>query len=230
MKIYSYICVMLASEIIYRILQQLRSGNLSDDFSYSDDLIFNQVYSFRSKIVRQEKSANKWLSSMYIQDLPLVELQKADKHDICATAIDECVLRSINPLPKFIDTSFADLVTFVGTTSGERFERTTYNASAYISYSKYTGHKPKFYFVGDYLYIIQPKSNLLKYVSVQGVFENPLQALSYQKCGSIGCYLQYDFEFPCSSTIVDTIIQLVVNEIKGSRIAISDKTNDSIDN
>jgi hypothetical protein len=221
---------MKTSEIIYRILGQIKSGQLSDDFSLSEDLVFSQICSVRSRLIRQEKSANKWLSGLYIQDLPLVELVKADAHERCPEEIDECVLRSKEPLPKFVDTSFSDLVTFVGTVSGERFERTTYNSYKYMSHSRYTGHKTKFYFVGDYLYIIQPKTNLLKFVSVQGVFENPLEAESYQKCGSIGCYLDYDFIFPLSATLVDTLIQLVITEIRGSRILPPDVTNDSKDN
>lgn len=222
---------MKADEIIFRILDQLRSGQLSDDNNYSQELIYNQIVSCRSRLIRQERSAAKWLSSLYLQDLPSVELVKADKHDHCIVSPYECtILRSKNPLPKFVDTSHSDLVTFVGTTEGQRFERSTYNASEFMSYSKYTGHKTKFYFVGDYIYIIKPKTNLLKYISIQGVFEDPKQAASYQSCGNVDCFEGFSFEFPISATLVDTLIQLVITEIRGSRLLPSDKTNDGQDN
>ena len=221
---------MTAAEIIYRILTQIKSGNLSDDFSLSDDLIFNQICSVRSRLIRQERSAGKWTSSLYVQDLGSIELQLANKHDLCAVDTRDCpVLRSVLELPKAVDTATNDMYTFVGTLDGISFERTTSGASRYMQHSKFTGKKPKYYFIGNYLYVVNPSTNLLKYINVQGVFENTLEAESFKKCGGANCFNSYDFEMPISSTIVDTLVQLVITEIRGSRILPSDNTNDSKD-
>lgn len=222
---------MLASEIIFRILTQIRSGEVSDDFNINEDLVFNQICSVRARLIRQEKSGGKYLSSLYIQDLGEIEMQWANSHDNCERDPRSCsILRSVNKLPKAIDTSLSDLYTFIGTVEGESFERTTSSSARFIKYSKYTGHKPKYYFIDDYLYVVHPKTNLLKYVNVQGVFENPLFAESFKKCGAVDCFENYNFEMPISASIVDGLIQLVITEIRGSRILPPDRTNDSTDN
>jgi hypothetical protein len=209
---------MLLSEITFRILQQIQGNTVSDDSNISTDLIVNQIISVRKR-----------LSAMYLQSLPNVELKKADKHDICGP-IEDCILRSVNPIPKFVDTSFNDLVTYLGTNEGDRFERTTLSASRYITYSKYTGSKPKFYFVGDYLYIVNPTTKLLKYITITGVFEDPRAANSFQTCGNfIDCFDDLNFEFPLSATLVDNLIQLVVQEIRGTKILPTDKINNTKD-
>ena len=219
---------MLCSEILYRILEQTRNNNISDDNSTPLELIYNQIVGYRSKLIRQEQSAGKRLSAMYLQSLPNVELRLADKHDVCGP-IEDCILRSVNALPKAVDTALNDLIGYVGSNEGERFERTTWGASKYITASKFTGQKPKFYFIGDYLYVINPSSKLLKYVTCVGVWEDPKAANSFQQCGNTYECLSYDFEFPCSATIVDTIIQLVVQEMKLTKIAPSDTINNTKD-
>ncbi len=222
---------MLASEVVFRILEQIKSGNTSDDFSYSTDIIWNMVYTYRSKILRQEKSSGKWLSAMYLQDLGEVILHKSNKHDDCAINLNECSVLKTDPLPKAVDSNLNTMTTFVGDLEGNAFEKTTYSAAIYSSYSKYTGRKPKYYEIGDEIYIINPKTNLLKYINVIRVCEDPRAANSFKKCGNPSeCYQDLDFEFPCSSTIIDMIVKLCVEEIRGSRILPPDTKNDSTDN
>src|SRR5687767_11170866 len=102
---------MTAAEIVYRCLQQLRGNNISDDNSISEDLIYNMLVSYRAKLIRQERSAGKWISSMYVQDLGEIELSFANKHDDCAVNKEDCpILKSVSPIPKAIDTALNDMI------------------------------------------------------------------------------------------------------------------------
>lgn len=215
--------------LIYRVLNELNSGSISDDNSYSEEMIASIINSSRAKLIRQERNAGKSISGMYIQDLGRVKLINADTHN--CTIIDNCILRSENQVPKFIDTNGVETLTFFGTLEGVKFERTTPIASKFINYSKYTSGIPRFYNIEDFWYVPNPASKLLKYVNIQGVFESPQEANSFKSCGNTtDCYNDYNFEYPMSASLSDTVVKLVIDEIKGNRMVERDSSNDAKDN
>jgi hypothetical protein len=168
---------------------------------------------------------------LYVQDLGEIEVKFANKHDDCAVNKEDCpILKSVLEIPKAVDSALNDMYTFIGTLEGEPFEKTTSSSVKYLQYSKYTGKKTKYYFLGGHLYVVSPKTNLLKFINIQGVFEDPKLANSFKKCGNTtDCYSDNDFEFPMSSTLVDTVIKMMVEEIRGSKIAPADTVNNGKD-
>lgn len=218
---------MKASEIVYQILNELKSGAVSDDNVYSDRFILSLVNAYRAKLIRQDKSAGKLITGYYVQNLGEVELIKADKNE--CTIVSDCILRSKNPLPKAVDTSGTEMITYVGVLDWNlKFDRVSANTAHYSQFAKYVGKEPKYITLGDYLYVVNPPTNVLKYINVQGVFENPSEANSFRTCGNkIDCYTNLDYEYPLSLTISDAIRKLVIDEIKSGRVEARDTSNDT---
>lgn len=219
---------MTAAEIIYRIKDITRGGLVAQEDPISNRLILHLVNTYRAKIIRQEIAKGNFLSGYYVQSLGLVELITTDKNFECT--IENCVLRTKVEIPKPIDTNQVDLLTFVGSLDSKRYSRTTYGSSDYMDYGKYTGNKPRFYELDKYIFIINPPTKTLKYITIQGVFEDPSAAASLIKCGNtIDCYNDIDYEYPISATVIDQVISLVYNELKAGQIKPMDTLNDSRD-
>lgn len=219
---------MTAAEIVYRIKDITRGGLVAQEDPISNRLVLHLVNTYRSKIIRQEIAKGNFLSGYYVQSLGLVELITADKNFECT--IENCILRTLDTLPKPVDTNQVDLLTFVGSLDGKRYSRTTYGSADYMNYSKYTGNKPRFYELDRYVFVTNPPTKTLKYITIQGVFEDPLAANSFTQCGNTNdCYNDLEFEYPMSATIIDQVISLVYNELKAGQIKPTDTLNDSKD-
>lgn len=208
----------------------MRQGLQSQSESYSDRLIANLVNTYRAKLIRQERNAGKQLTSYYIQNLGRVELVTADMNE-CGI-ISDCILRVKNPLPKAIDTNGKSLITNVSTMDHSMdFSRTTSQRAKYDLKNTWIGNFAKYYETGEYLYVIKPPTKILKYINIQGVFEDPQAAKSFNTCSNVtDCYEGYDYEYPLSTTLVDTIVKLVIEEIKDGVVKSQDTTTDNKDN
>lgn len=224
----------LFSELIYNVKNLRRNGRVSDDDSFTDRQWAFIINYYRAKIVRQDIAKSRVVSGNQVQNLGKVTLIKADKNECCD--IHDCVLRIEKPLPNAIDTDVHPLITYVGLLNGTKsFQRTTYERAIYDQHSKYTGKQPKYYELGNYIYILNPPTNNLKYINIQAVFEDPKAAVKYRTCdceqNEETCYIGYDFKYPLSIDKIDTLVKMIMEaEEKFSLIQPSDKTNDTADN
>ena len=64
----------------------------------------------------------------------------------------------------------------------------------------------------NYLYLIH-KGNLLKYITIGGVFEDPYQAALVEGCGGGECIQPYDVDFPIDQHLMDAVMQMAVQEL-----------------
>lgn len=219
---------------IVRNLPRMAQGD-SDDNDYLDRMSAFIINYYRSKLIRQDADKGKYLSSdLYVQNLGEVELVKADINECCSPKFFTCTYRTKNPIPKAVDTSGKPLITFVGTVNGLPFTRTSFNKHRYDAFAKYTGDNPKYYITNGYLYITHPPVKNIKYINIQGVFEDPTEANEFTTCGCIGsgkdCFQGFDFEYPISSSIFDTIYKMIVQtELSSSKLLVRDDSNDTKD-
>jgi hypothetical protein len=222
------------TEIIYNIANMRKNFSRSDDDMPDRQIAFIIDY-YRAYLIEQEANKGKLMSSGLIQDLGRVRLIRADKHQECT--IKNCILRTEERIPDSLDTNTSDLITFVGTMSGSKsFQRTTYNRALLDKHAKYTGKDSKWYKSDGYIYIINPPNNMLKYVNIQGIFEDPTEAYKFRTLAcpdndEADCWKGFDYEYPLPTSMLPSLYSLIRdNEMKFASILQEDTTNDSIDN
>lgn len=224
------------SEVIYTVKNLPRGGN-GDSRSnpYTDRQLAFIINYHRAVLIKQYKDKSKYISQNHTQTLGSVEVIQASKNECCDIDCDlgDIVYRTKNPIPRVIDTNGWNLITYVGTIDGlTNWQRTTYNKLSLDKYSKYTGKRPKWYELNNYLYIANPPSKLLKYINIQGVFEDPLAANNFKECGCDGedCFKGYEFDYPMNSSDIPIIIKLIASsELAMSGMLPKDEKNDSRD-
>ncbi len=224
------------NEIIYSIKNLPRAGNGdSRSNSYTDRLLAFTINYYRALLIKQYKDKSRYLSQNLTQDLGKVELIKASKHECCEVDgdIGDCIFRTKFPIPRVIDTNSWNLITYVGTIDGlTSWQRTTYNKVNFEQYAKYTGSRTKWYELNNYIYIVNPPTKNLKYVNIQGIFEDPIAANDFKDCGCEGedCFKGYEFDYPMNSSDIPTIIKLIAaSELSMSGMLPKDEKNDSRD-
>jgi hypothetical protein len=229
---------MKLSEIISTVRNLPRGGKGDfDDNSYSDRQLAFIINYYRVKLIDQDINKGKYLSQYYVQTLGKVKLIKTSKTE-CGLGdcdLNDFVLRTEIPIPKAVDTNSQNLITYVGTVDGNKsYQRTSFQSVKFDSFSKYTGRNTKYYELGEYLYIVNPSSNSLKYITITGVFEDPLKVNEFKSIGcddsSDYCFNPFDIEYPLSMKHVDTIYKLIVNtEFRFQNILKFDTENNTKD-
>lgn len=225
------------SEILYTVKNLPRGGKGDfDDNAYSDRQLIFIINYYRAKLIAQDINKGKNLTQYYNQTLGKVRLVESSKTD-CGLPdcdIDDYILRTEKPIPKTIDTNDKDLISYVGTVDfSKAFSRTTFHKVPFDSYAKYTGKRTKYYELDKYLYIVNPPSKLLKYITITGVFEDPLAVNDFRTTAcdeENNCFTPYDIEYPLGITYLDTIYKLMLaTEFRFNNILKFDTVNDGQD-
>jgi len=143
--------------------------------------IVAKLLTSRSSVYRRSKEARQGISEQCIQTIPCIPLEKADK-EICPCAPPSgCIwLRSKDPIPKaiFLNTvsnssanftaQFVDWTQFDLKLSGRSFKK----GDKYYTFLD-SGN-------GSYLYLYNTKK--LKNIAITGVFEDPVDAITFEGC------------------------------------------------
>lgn len=232
---------MTFDKIIYLLMDLPRMGDgESDDNPYTDRMLATIINNKRATLVKQDKDKGKIMSSDYEQSLGNVELVKVSAIDCCDYDPDlgDCILRTKNPIPAAVDTNGWDLLTYVGTVDGlTNFQRTTYQKVGFDKHLRWSKFIPRYYTMntqaGLHIYIVNPPTNVTKYITIRGIFEEPEIANTYITCGcgDLDCFQGYKFEYPMKANHIDVIIKMVTDtDYRMSRILPKDETNDIRDN
>jgi hypothetical protein len=225
------------SEIISTIRNLPRGGQGDfDDNAYTDRQIAFIVNYYRAKLVQQDIDRGSYLTQFYNQTLGKVKLIRATKIE-CGDMdceVGNYILRSEFEIPKAIDTKDKNLITYVGTVDGNLpYQRTTFQEATFDKYAKYTGRRTKYYELNNYIYIINPPTNNLKYITIIGVFEDPIKVNEFKKvaCDSNDyCFNPFDMEYPMGMKYIDTIYKLITaTEFRFNHILQYDTSNNSKD-
>jgi hypothetical protein len=185
--------------------------------------------------MRQEAMKHKHVDRQDIQDLGKVNLISVDPHE-CDCPSDGCVLRTELPIPDTLELGGgkSHAFTFVGAYGGTAWQETTWQRAPWDSYAKYTGKQTKWLIKGRYIYILNPPTAEMSYMNIQGLFEVPKEAEEFRTCdcpdNDADCNDGFDFEYPMSLHLVDTLMKLIMeNEVRWSALIPIDTTNDSLD-
>lgn len=211
---------MLASEIIYNIKNLKSGGTTSDDNQMSDYQWLYIIDNYRAQLIKQQQSKGQSINEACVQKLvpsKIVLTQDTIQRHIMYT----------QSLPKAVEGLRANFYTYIGTEAGKSYQRTTYQKAQWDSHSKYVACLPKWYEIGDIIYVSHHHPKNLK-LAVHGVFESPMKVLEFN--GQLNQMNPFDFEYPMSSTMVDTVIKMIADsEMKLSLLLPKDSLNDGRD-
>ena len=221
---------MLFSELIYNVKNLMSGGITSDDLNIRDKQIAFWINYYRAKLLKQAQDKRDLNFELYKQNLGSVDVDLFDKNECCE--IDDCILRTKIKIPSPLETGGGLNITFVGLLDGTPFNKEYHNSVMWSSASKCTSKTPTWYYQGGYIYIVNHPQNL-KYINIQGVFENPLEANNFRTCDCDDledCFDDYDFQYPFPEHKVDTLVKMIAeSELRILTGLPKDNTNDSQD-
>ena len=221
------------SEIVYSILDLMKEH--SDDAYYTEEHIIFLASKMRALLLdRKYKNSNRMMyqtmSDENIQEICL-DLEPAEMlpDGCCGTW-----LQSVQKIPSTL-TMFSPKLSVV---SDLMFTGVTYIAPErmpYVGHNKWL--KNIIYAARSqdghvYLNSVNPQFIYLKEAKMTGVFADPAEAAKYS-CGNKEEGDKCDIlkvEFPLEEALVPSCIELVLQELIGSRYAPEDKDNDAKDN
>lgn len=222
---------MTLKEHVHAIRLLITRGPASDDTAISLRAIAHFLNTARALLTEQKADKYHYISEQTFQSL-CVSLELSSFHNCCAITDVECkVLKSVNPLPKFLNTrwgDFAKVMTLVGDVISK-------SSPTMNNYSKYTitnnPAKAGWFIHDNHLYVINNKH--LKTVLLNSLFDNPVE-IAQANCtttNQVTCPAWYDSEYPIDPDLVIPAYKLVLDMIyRSMNLPPQDSSNDAQDN
>lgn len=225
---------MTALEIIYQIQNLKSGGRQSDDNRLSDAQVYAMICYYRALFLRRELDTYASINSKLKQSI-LLELEVAtDEYTVncLGTSKQSCILRSVLPLPKFLQLRTGDAILYVGNIDNSKeFTKVEASSLRYLLTLPYTGSKDKYYIQNNFLYVVT-KNNALRYIKLEAVFEDPKKAIELnditKDTSVINEFDPYNFDFPIGEHLIPSIISSVFStDLKVYMGVIPEDLNDS---
>ena len=214
------------NEMVYDVKNPAFGGFQSDDIQVSDRQVAYWVNDTRDLLVGQLLSSGKAIPESIIQHLECVKLDCIDPAECCDISSTKRVLRSTQKLPRTIQRNDRNTILSVSSPNKEKsFSETNYFRQRTNGHNRYTGDKARWFIKNDYLYVVN--ENILEYVSVSGIFEDPTEAILFTDCDGAPCFT-WDTDYPITTRMARMISTIVQKERLGLVIASpNDQDNDA---
>lgn len=218
--------------LYYDLMSTVSAGRVTKDNTISSDLVKSWIIDKRYKYISQQLSKNKKLETTFIQNLGCVEMTPVDASLCCSVELGCTFLRSVLPMPQFIQISRIGDINNQGT----NWSIIPYERIPLEKYSpKYSLKRPKFYIkdFDNYLYCYyskeqNPESGYLTNVNVHGVLVDPRAAAPFTNCNTgSSCYSDND-QFPMTMRLWEMVKQDIIStELRIAMITDMDEHNNS---
>jgi hypothetical protein len=219
--------------ITYDLKQMLDGKVLSDDSELSARTLHYWIRTQRALLIRNELNKNRTIDPEIIQDLGCVEVEIADRAECCAITADCSILRTVNQIPSPIELHHKIAITRVAPIDKliPPFSFVPYQQAIYSGNGRFTKNSWFAFYKNGYIYIKTNQNSLLtqgiKYINIQGVFENPEDAATFTTCSGLPCYTS-ETPYPIKGWMIDYMkTQIVNSNIKILQTIPADKTNDA---
>ena len=207
---------MLIKEAVARVKALYNKGKESDDSRLSGRHIYAKLCSARSLLIKREVDKNRQPSDWIIQTIPCLELIDAKPNECpCVPPAGCAIKRSKSKLPKPIQSKIGPELEAVSTMDGTvLFSRTSWSKKKYKKGDKFTNHRPDYFIKDDYLFITTnlTDSDLIRYISISGIFEGPLAIEQVDTCDS-KCINPLETSFPMDGHLMDAVLQMASEEL-----------------
>lgn len=204
------------------------SGPVPDDTRIPDRQVELWIAEVRSKLISQAIQKNKDINDTWIQTINCLELEQIDKSECCDIQTECLILRSVEKLPSTVEGIDSNLILSVTGLDGTHITQTNRWRQRYKKYSRFTWKNKGWYLKDNYIYIIN--DDLLTYVNVHGIFEDPRDLASFHSCTGDPCF-SLDSDYPVSYKMATDITDIIVQTKIRPLLSIpQDTTNDSANN
>ena len=224
---------MLSLEDLHAQLDEaLAINSIESTFSYDyyTDLINGQ----RALFMRNEYNRNRSIDPYVLQDISCLELELVNPIDCCIDVPSECkVLRTKKTVPNTIELYFTKGIATVGSADilKPRFVLIDYSRVPYIGHGRTTQKAVYAFLYNQYMYVVSKDSsvNLLKYITVRGIFENPTELTEYVSCvDGKPCYKTSD-PYPINMWMWEYIKPQILQQLMQKSAMPLDNSNDAND-
>jgi hypothetical protein len=203
---------MTLQEIIYTI-----KGSLGSD---AEELT-NRQYKFiidyyRAKLLRQRLKAKELVSPVFAPAIHKIQLKEIEDSDP-GMALEANVYKTVKDIPTIIPHSKEATLLYLGSTDGFLpFQETSFQVLDLEQHTKYIRKQPKWFLLGTTIYVTNPPDEAPEYITIQGIFEDPLAAAALSDSFDPTTLINFNVDYAISGDMVDTIIKLIRdNELQG---------------
>jgi len=213
--------------IVFDLKNIIRAAQISDDEPISDIQIENWIHQYRNVLIKQDLDKKKIPNPDYIQNIPVIELEDVDAYgDNVSIDSGYKKYRTNIQIPDSIDLNNKSGILFVGDSYGTQIQLIQENRVAYMNNSKYSKYIPVAYLKEKYIYI--HNHNALRYITVRGVFENPVAVYELTNPLTTAQSATWDFEYPIPQNMLPILKQMILKgELGIEHSAPNDNENDA---
>lgn len=207
---------MTLQNLIDDILLEARNSNIAESEHLSRQQIELWIKTYRALLIKQQVNRDKTIDPIYTQtmDFHISKVQEEGEYG-------HVEYRTDKKLPKLIDFNWHPGVIKVKDKFGHLIQIGSETKMQFQKYRKYTCARYIAYVKDDYLYI-EGDSNLLEFVEVELIAEDPTEV--------INCYNPYEDDYPVPADMWVTIKQFIMERDIPSLVrAITDTTNNTSD-
>ena len=204
------------NDLIYRVYENLRAtGNSDDDVDIRE--IANWIQNIRAKYIKQK--ADKYplapIDEAYVQDLGAVQIEIVDSSNHDTLKSFRNMMRSAVSIPSPIETS-TGLPLLLRTSPCDLLEQEynliSYYKAPFIGKGKFNKFETFSCQISDRIYIISNDPSIfeIKYLSVRGVFGNPLEVMAFVNPNQPTEYY-YQQNYPINISMAEDLITEATN-------------------
>jgi len=165
------------NKLIYNLRKFIRDSG-SDDLKFSDrqlEFIINYV---RAKLIRNDINKGNSISDNIKSDLGAVKIKKVDSSESTSIPINRLVLRTERKLPKLIEFSYKDGITYVG--GMDKMSPFQFSTKANVNWQQHSkfGKNSKYAYLRDSYMCLSFDTNS-KWINIEGVFQDPREVKAF---------------------------------------------------
>ena len=219
-----------SAEIVFSVKELLKDH--TDDTLIENDHVLFLVKSYRNLLLRQLYSdRSKGYDASAIQSF-CVGMKRTDS-GVCGTTTGCFILRSEQKIPGLLSVKGRSSLVRVGPPiiGAAGYDLISPDYVSICMDDKYASNSA--FVLDDYIYLVgkEPSVNLVKCVSVTGIFDNPDALKEYSTCDTWStsktpCVTE-ESEFPIPAFMVTTIINEIVKDFKGTRDLVQTRDRDN---
>lgn len=221
---------MTINELISQLRESLKSR--VDDSNFSDQYFYDLIKGYRATLLKRRAEKYRALSRFNYQKfcVPLETVSESDCVDCndCAKNLNCNILRSTKKLPTALNSRNTDVIK-VRTIGGDQLSSVSdFSEYKSLQYSKTRKNKKVYSIVNGYLEVYN--TDLLRFVIVEGVLEDPTALVDWNTCGSSNTDTCYDIQqddFPLEESMFPIIKDMIFKELNLTIQLPEDERNDS---
>jgi hypothetical protein len=206
--------------IIEDILKTARGSIISSSEPVSKRQIEDWVHQYRAVLLKRDLDKNNYPNPDYIQEIPKLELETVQLGNITYLAT------TLN-LPKTINMNIKSGYAWIGTLDGKELQLVPQHREQWQEYKRYTSNDVLCFLKDNKLYF-RYNDPSINYITVRGIFENPMEVGRFVNPETNLPYTNYDSPYPIPNSMLDPLKKMIFeSELNITLQAPSDTKNDS---